>query len=61
TVDLNNLADTFASIANYLNLFGWSPKDSRKKKEALYAYNHCDTYVQAVLTYARAIKPGARH
>ncbi len=57
-VDLNNQADALASIANYLKSFGWSWKDLGLKKQALYAYNHCDNYVQAVLTYARAIKGG---
>ncbi len=55
-VDLDNLTDALASMANYLKSFGWSLKDSAKKKEALYAYNHCDNYVQAVLAYARALK-----
>ncbi|MCU0578740.1 MAG: lytic murein transglycosylase [Desulfobacterota bacterium] len=55
-IDLENLADSFASIANYLKASGWDPKDPIKKKEAVYAYNHCDNYVQAVLAYARAIK-----
>ena len=55
-VDLNNLTDAFASMANYLKSFGWSKNDPAKMKEALYAYNHCDTYVQAVLAYAQALK-----
>jgi len=53
-VDLFNLADALASMANYLKAFGWSGKDPAKKKEALYAYNRCHHYVQAVLAYARA-------
>ena len=57
-VDLNNWTDALASIANYLKSFGWSQKDLADKKQALYAYNHCDNYVQAVLTYARAIRTG---
>jgi membrane-bound lytic murein transglycosylase B len=59
-VDLNNWTDALASIANYLKSFGWSQKDLADKKQALYAYNHCDSYVQAVLTYARAIRTGRR-
>jgi membrane-bound lytic murein transglycosylase B len=55
SVDLNNQADAFASIANYLQAFGWSSQDQALKKQALYAYNHCDNYVQAVLTYAHVI------
>lgn len=60
-VDLNNLADALASTANYLQSFGWSRRDSGKKKEALFAYNHCDNYVKAVLSYARAIRHGSSH
>lgn len=55
-VDLDNLSDSFASIANYLKAFGWNPQDPAKKKEAVYAYNHCDNYVQAIFDYARALK-----
>jgi membrane-bound lytic murein transglycosylase B len=55
-VDLDNLSDSFASIANYLKASGWDRQDPAKKKEAVYAYNHCDNYVQAVLDYARALK-----
>jgi membrane-bound lytic murein transglycosylase B len=55
-VDLFNLADAFASMANYLKSFGWSPKDPLKKKKAVYAYNHCENYVQAVFAYARALR-----
>lgn len=59
-IDLHNLADALASTANYLQSFGWSETDSGKKKEALFAYNRCDNYVKAVLTYARAIRPGSK-
>lgn len=55
-VDLNNLTDAFASMANYLKSFGWSKNDPAKKKEALYAYNRCENYVRAVLAYAQALK-----
>jgi peptidoglycan lytic transglycosylase B len=58
SVDLNNQTDALASIGNYLKSFGWSRKNLADKKQALYAYNHCDNYVQAVLTYARAIMSG---
>jgi membrane-bound lytic murein transglycosylase B len=54
-IDLQNLSDALASTANYLKTFGWSQDEPVRKKEALFAYNHCDHYVQAVLTYARAL------
>jgi membrane-bound lytic murein transglycosylase B len=55
-VDLYNLTDSFASIANYLRAFGWSGQDPEKNRLAIRAYNHCDRYVQAVFAYARALK-----
>ena len=55
-VDLYNLTDAFASIANYLRSFGWSENDPEKNRQAVRAYNHCDNYVKAVFAYARAIK-----
>jgi len=55
-VDLYNLTDAFASIANYLRSFGWSEHDPEKNRQAVWAYNHCDNYVKAVFAYARAIK-----
>jgi membrane-bound lytic murein transglycosylase B len=55
-VDLHNLADSLASIANYLKSFGWSRNNAVNKKKAVYAYNHCDQYVDAVFAYARAIR-----
>jgi membrane-bound lytic murein transglycosylase B len=56
TVDLYNLTDALASIANYLKSFGWSENDFGKNRQAVWAYNHCDSYVKAVFAYARAIK-----
>jgi len=55
-VDLFNLADALASTANYLQAHGWSAKDPAGQKAALYAYNRCDSYVRAVLLYARVLK-----
>jgi membrane-bound lytic murein transglycosylase B len=61
TVDLFQFADAMASIANYLSGHGWVSGDPDKMKKAIYAYNHCDNYVQAVLAYAEAItKPCAK-
>jgi membrane-bound lytic murein transglycosylase B len=59
-IDLNNRADALASMANYLKAFGWASDDPAAKKKAIYAYNHCDSYVQAVLIYARALKTESR-
>ena len=59
-VDLFNVVDALASIANYLKGSGWEQGDLAKKKKAIYAYNHCDNYVKAVLAYAKAIRKAPR-
>lgn len=55
TIDLLTMSDALASVANYLRSHGWSKDDSDMKWQAVYAYNHCDNYVRAVFTYARAL------
>ena len=55
-IDLNNFSDAMASIANYLKSNGWEKNDQQKKKQAIWAYNHCDNYVKAVMAYASACK-----
>ena len=55
-IDMFNFHDAMASIANYLKQHGWEKDNVTKKKEAIFAYNHCDNYVKAVLTYAKATK-----
>jgi membrane-bound lytic murein transglycosylase B len=55
-IDLNNFSDAMASIANYLKSNGWEKNDQQKKKQAVWAYNHCDNYVKAVMAYASACK-----
>jgi membrane-bound lytic murein transglycosylase B len=55
-VDLFNVVDALASVANYLQYSGWEKGDLQKKKKAIYAYNHCDNYVKAVLAYAKAVR-----
>ena len=54
-VDLFNVVDALASVANYLKYSGWENGNLQKKKKAIYAYNHCDNYVKAVLAYAKAV------
>ena len=53
-IDLFNFHDAMASIASYLRAHGWENNSPDKKKKAVWAYNHCDNYVKAVLAYARA-------
>ncbi len=59
-VDLFNVKDALASTANYLKGSGWEQASLAKKKKAIYAYNHCDNYVKAVLAYAKAIRKTPR-
>ena len=58
TVDLFDLYDATASIANYLRAHGWEKNSSEKNWKAVYAYNHCDEYVKAIFAYAKALKTG---
>jgi membrane-bound lytic murein transglycosylase B len=44
-----------ASIANYLKQNGWQNHSMVLKKKAIFAYNHCDNYVEAVFAYAKAM------
>ncbi len=59
-VDLFNFADAMASTANYLKCHGWENGHSDRNFKALWAYNHCDNYIKAVLAYAKALKGTAR-
>jgi membrane-bound lytic murein transglycosylase B len=55
-IDLFDLADATASIANYLKVNGWEKNGSEKNWKAVYEYNHCDEYVKAIFAYAESIK-----
>jgi membrane-bound lytic murein transglycosylase B len=55
-VDLFDLPDASASIANYLQAHGWEKNNQEKNWKAVYAYNHCDEYVKAVFAYAKSLK-----
>lgn len=55
-VDLFNMNDAVASVGNYLKTHGWEKGRKESKWQAVYAYNHCDSYVKAVFAYARALK-----
>jgi membrane-bound lytic murein transglycosylase B len=55
-VDLFEFADAVWSIANYLRSHGWEAGHPEKKRKAVWAYNHCDSYVIGVFAYAKALK-----
>jgi membrane-bound lytic murein transglycosylase B len=59
-IDLFDFHDAMASIANYLKAHGWQKGNHETNRNAIWAYNHCDSYVKAVLAYARASKAGKK-
>ena len=54
-VDLFNFSDAMASIANYLKQNCWQNNSVALKKKAIFAYNRSNSYVKAVLAYAKAM------
>jgi membrane-bound lytic murein transglycosylase B len=58
-VDLFDFSDAVASIANYLKAHGWEKGRKEQNRKAVYAYNHCDSYVEAVFAYAQATRKKA--
>jgi len=56
-VDLDNVVDASASIANYLKKNGWSNNKSRaKKKKVIMRYNISEYYADCVLALADSIE-----
>lgn len=55
SVDLYNNSDAIMSVGNYLKKNGWG-KTETEKRASIYAYNHDDGYVNAVMSYAAAIE-----
>jgi membrane-bound lytic murein transglycosylase B len=57
-VSLYDPADAIASMANYLVAHGWKPNLSRsEQRRVIWAYNHSDAYIDAVLALADRIAP----
>lgn len=54
-IDMFNNADAIMSVGNYLKMNGWGSSDAQKQS-AVYAYNHDQGYVDAVMAYGNAIK-----
>ncbi len=56
-VDLFTTRDAIHSVANYLRGHGWrADLDEEGRKEVIFAYNHSDLYVLAVLTVADRLR-----
>lgn len=55
-LDLNDLYDAVASVANYLKKLGWKAgMDDRQKRAVIWKYNHSELYVDAVLASSELI------
>ncbi len=56
-IDLFTTRDAIYSVANYLRGHGWrADLDEEGRKEVIYAYNHSDLYVLAVMTVADQLR-----
>jgi membrane-bound lytic murein transglycosylase B len=55
-VDLFDFSDAMASTANFLKSHGWHNRNAGKQFRAILAYNHCEHYAKAVLTYSKQVK-----
>jgi len=55
-IDLFSMSDAVASVASYLRSHGWEKGKPEQNRQAVYAYNRCDSYVKAVFAYAKALK-----
>lgn len=55
-IDLFTMSDAVASVANYLKSHGWEKGKPEGNRQAVYAYNHCNSYVKAVFAYAKALR-----
>lgn len=54
-IDLFNDADAIMSVARYLDENGWGRTEAEKRR-AIYAYNHDQGYVNAVMAFAKSIE-----
>jgi len=55
-VDLFDFTDAMASTANFLKSHGWHSKNAKRQFRAILAYNHCENYAKAVLTYSKQVR-----
>jgi membrane-bound lytic murein transglycosylase B len=60
-VDIFNVRDAVHSMANYLRNHGFTGNldDEATMREALFRYNHSDTYVNTIMAVAHYLKGGS--
>ncbi|MCB2211306.1 lytic murein transglycosylase [bacterium] len=51
-IDLDNLSDAIASVANYLAIHRFDAENDKRRRKAVWHYNHSEDYVDAVITLA---------
>ena len=55
-IDIENLDDAIASVANYLSIHGYSAADPLKGRKAVWHYNHSDEYVDCIIELRDKVK-----
>ena len=55
-INLNTLPDAVASVAHYLKIHGYRDDIPKKRRKAVWHYNHSDEYVDCVITLADKIR-----
>jgi len=55
-VNLNSLPDAVASIAHYLQIHGYRDDVPKKRRKAVWHYNHSEEYVDCIITLADRIR-----
>lgn len=53
TADIGKADDAIASVAHYLKVSGWRPKQNRSHKRALMRYNNSEDYAEAIMSLAK--------
>ncbi|MBS1261577.1 MAG: Membrane-bound lytic murein transglycosylase B [Calditrichaeota bacterium] len=54
-IDLTTLDDSIASVAHYLEVHRYRPDSEKRRRKAVWHYNHSDQYVDCILTIADEI------
>ena len=55
-INLNTLPDAVASVAHYLRIHGYKDDIPKKRRKAVWHYNHSEEYVDCIITLADRIR-----